>query len=210
MLVIQYGIRENYMNCEDVKSRAEDTLEKEKEKVFPKAYRVFKNYIAGMLVSTPCKSVRVSGSELLTIALTVFGGLGTIVWASNYLGLPLLIPSFFASSVILYANHQLPSAQPRNVIGGHVASAAIGVISNSFLGVTWYSITLALIISIIFMQLSGTLHPPAGGTAYIAVTSGQGLDFVLLTVGAGTIVLVVMAMLVNNLVPRRKYPTYWW
>jgi len=60
------------------------------------------------------------------------------------------------------------------------------------------------------MQLSGTLHPPAGGTAYIAVTSGLGLEFVLLTVGAGTILLAVMATLVNNLAPRRKYPTFWW
>ncbi|NCO83296.1 MAG: hypothetical protein COS28_02280 [Nitrospirae bacterium CG02_land_8_20_14_3_00_44_33] len=58
------------------------------------------------------------------------------------------------------------------------------------------------------------IHPPGGATALIAVIGGEkihnlGFLYVILPVGAGTIVLLIVALIVNNLSNNRKYPEYW-
>jgi len=37
-----------------------------------------------------------------------------------------------------------------------------------------------------------------------------GYLFVLMPVGAGVLLLLVVALLFNNLIPRRRYPEFWW
>ena len=82
-----------------------------------------------------------------------------------------LIGSFGASSVLVYGIIQSPFSQPRNLIGGHVISAIIGVTINKLIpDIIWLSAPLAVSLSIIFMQITKTLHPPGGATALIAVT----------------------------------------
>ncbi|WP_228453344.1 HPP family protein, partial [Chryseobacterium sp. CH1] len=44
-----------------------------------------------------------------------------------------LIGSFGASSVLIYGAIQSPLAQPRNLIGGHVLSALVGVTVYQFI-----------------------------------------------------------------------------
>lgn len=51
-------------------------------------------------------------------------------------GLSLLIGSFGASAVLLYGAVRSPLAQPRNLLGGHVFSAIIGVTAHQWLGST--------------------------------------------------------------------------
>ncbi len=63
-------------------------------------------------------------------------------------------------------------------------------------------------------QATGTTHPPAGATGLLAALAEldavpwAGFKF-LLTAAAGRSVMVVMAVLFNNLVPGRRYPTFW-
>jgi len=84
------------------------------------------------------------------------------------------------------------------------------VLTKSIWGNTWYTITLALVIAIIIMLLTGTLHPPAGATLCTAVISGSDIMFMLFPIAAGSMLLVIIAILVINLVPGREYPSYWW
>jgi CBS domain-containing membrane protein len=49
-----------------------------------------------------------------------------------------LIGSFGASSVLIYGAIQSPLAQPRNLVGGHVVSALVGVTVYTFVpGILW-------------------------------------------------------------------------
>jgi CBS-domain-containing membrane protein len=69
--------------------------------------------------------------------------------------------------------------------------------------------------SIAVMHATKTLHPPGGATALIAVISGPqvtnlGYLYVLIPVAAGALVMLAVALLVNNLAPRRRYPEFWW
>lgn len=124
-----------------------------------------------------------------------------------------LIGSFGASSVLIYGVIQSPLAQPRNLIGGHVVSAIIGVTVCQFLpDILWLTAPLAVSLSIIAMQFTKTLHPPGGATALIAVSGSAkikalGYLYVLFPVLTGVIILLVVALVVNNMTSQRKYPT---
>lgn len=123
-----------------------------------------------------------------------------------------LIGSFGASSVLVYGAIQSPLAQPRNLIGGHVVSAIAGVTVAQLLpDIIWLTAPFAVASSIVLMQVTRTLHPPGGATALIAVSSGtkiaaMGYWYVLSPVLSGCLILFVVALVFNNMTPRRHYP----
>ena len=91
--------------------------------------------------------------------------------AGDY-GVPMLIGSFGASAVLLFAAPESPLSRPRNLLGGHFLSALVGVACAQWLPPFW-AICLCVPTAIAVMLLSGTLHPPGGATALIAVTGGE-------------------------------------
>jgi CBS-domain-containing membrane protein len=127
----------------------------------------------------------------------------------------LLIGSFGASAVLVYAAIKSPLAQPRNLIGGHVLSGLVGVACYQLFGnIVWLAAAMAVSLAIVFMLATKTLHPPGGATALIAVIGGpkiHGLGFLyaFIPAGMGAVILLVIALLVNNLSTNRKYPEYW-
>lgn len=125
-----------------------------------------------------------------------------------------LIGSFGASSVLIYGAIQSPLAQPRNLIGGHVLSALVGVAVYKIVpDLIWLSAPLAVALSIVLMQFTKTLHPPGGATALIAVSStGKipelGFWYVLSPVLSGCLILLLVALFFNNITPNRSYPAH--
>jgi CBS domain-containing membrane protein len=124
-----------------------------------------------------------------------------------------LIGSFGASSVLIYGVINSPLAQPRNLIGGHILSAIIGVtISKCFPFAIWFNAGLAVSLSIVVMQITKTLHPPGGATALIAVIGSRpikdlGYFYILSPIMSGILILLVVALVVNNITSKRSYPT---
>ncbi|WP_018344100.1 HPP family protein [Cytophaga aurantiaca] len=124
-----------------------------------------------------------------------------------------LIGSFGASSVLVYGSIQSPLAQPRNLIGGHVISAFIGVTAYKlFPDMLWLSAPFAVALSIVLMQITKTLHPPGGATALIAVIGSEkikhlGYWYVLSPVLTGCLIMLVVALIFNNMTSHRSYPT---
>lgn len=124
-----------------------------------------------------------------------------------------LIGSFGASSVLIYGIINSPLAQPRNLIGGHVLSAFIGVLVFKLFGChLWLSCALSVSLSIVLMQVTKTLHPPGGATALIAnlpsaKIQALGFLYVFSPVLTGVIVLLLVAVICNNTTPRQHYPS---
>lgn len=163
---------------------------------------------------------RVSLSEILWSWLGAFLGIAAVAYI-NYgfldkTGLVLLIGSFGASAALIYGAIKSPLAQPRNFLGGHLISALIGVTTFKLLAPhLWLAAALAVAFSIAAMHATKTLHPPGGATALIFVIGGPPLHdlgylYVLMPVGAGALVMLAVALLVNNLAPQRRYPEFWW
>jgi len=129
--------------------------------------------------------------------------------------LTLLIGSFGASAVLVYSAIKSPLAQPRNLVGGHIIAGIIGVACYKAFGATpWMAGALAASLAIVAMLLTKTLHPPAGATALIAVIGGDkihnlGFLYAFVPAGLGALVLLTVALVVNNLSRNRKYPEYW-
>ena len=127
----------------------------------------------------------------------------------------LLIGSFGASAVLVYGAIKSPLAQPRNLIGGHVFSGLAGVACYQLFGnAVWLAAAMAVSLAIVVMIVTKTLHPPGGATALIAVIGGTkihnlGFLYAFIPAGTGAIVLLIIALLVNNLSKSRKYPEYW-
>lgn len=123
-----------------------------------------------------------------------------------------LIGSFGASSVLIYGAVNSPLAQPRNLIGGHVFSALVGVTAYKFLpDILWLSASIAVASSIVVMQITKTMHPPGGATALIAVLPAQkiqelGYWYALSPVLSGALILLIVALIFNNIPKGRKYP----
>jgi CBS-domain-containing membrane protein len=172
--------------------------------------------MAGTTQSPP----RVGLAEILWSWLGAFLGIGAVAYINygflDQTDLSMLIGSFGASAVLIYGAIKSPLAQPRNLIGGHVLSALVGVTVFKLLAPhLWLAAALAVATSIAVMHATRTLHPPGGATALIAVISGPKLTglgylYVLAPVGAGALIMLGVALLVNNLAPRRRYPEFWW
>lgn len=130
----------------------------------------------------------------------------------NDTDLSLIVGSFGASAVLIYGAINSPLAQPRNLMGGHILSAIIGVASFKLCGeYIWVCSAFAVATSILVMQLTLTLHPPGGATALIAVIGTEeihslGFLYVLIPIGTGSFILLLIAFLVNNISKHREYP----
>lgn len=162
------------------------------------------------------KETLVDFKEHFWTFLGSFVGIGLLGFIqSKYLSTSdnvLLIGSFGASSVLIYGVINSPLAQPRNLIGGHVICALIGVTVHKLIpGEVWLSSALAVSISIVVMQITKTLHPPGGATALIANIGSTkilalGYWYVICPVLVGAIILLLVAIFFNNRTSHRSYP----
>ena len=129
--------------------------------------------------------------------------------------LPLLIGSFGASAVLVFGAAKSPFAQPRNLLGGHIISAIVGVACYRWCGETvWLAAALAASLATAAMLVTKTVHPPGGATALIAVIGGDkiyklGFLYPFIPVGLGALILLIVGLMVNNLSKNRTYPEYW-
>jgi CBS-domain-containing membrane protein len=133
----------------------------------------------------------------------------------DHYGLLLLLGSFGASAVLIYGAVRSPLAQPRNLLGGHILSAFIGVTATLCFGqYPWLAAALAVSVAIAVMHLTKTLHPPGGATALIAVIGGDSIHrlgylYVVMPVALGAAVMLLVALVVNNIPKTRRYPEFW-
>lgn len=122
---------------------------------------------------------------------------------------PWLIPPLAASMALVIGGAHFPLSQPRNVIGGHIMSAIVGVlVGTTGMDALWGG-ALAGALALGVMKLMRMSHSPAAATAMIAVAPIiPRWEFVVL-IGSAAAILVAVG-LVGNKINRAKYPHYWW
>ena len=162
---------------------------------------------------------RVSLAEMAWSWIGAFLGIGFISFMNYHvfekIDVLMIVGSFGASAVLIYGAIKSPLAQPRNLVGGHVFSALIGVASQLlFHSHLWLAAGIAVATAIAVMHATRTLHPPGGATALIAVIGGEkihdlGFMYALFPVGGGVLIMLIIALLVNNIPKSRRYPEFW-
>lgn len=159
---------------------------------------------------------RVRSREVFYSWLFSFIGIGLVSFLNELTStMILMIGSFGASAVLIYGAPRSPLSQPRNIIGGHLVSAFVGVSVYLFIPVPlWVASALAVSTAIAMMHLTKTLHPPGGATALIAIIGGErihslGYMYLLSPVLIGVLVMTIIAIFANSSVKGRRYPLYW-
>ena len=150
------------------------------------------------------------------LAIYIIGTLNISIGLSNVDSF-FLVGSFGAGAVLLYASPQLGFSQPRNLLGGQVFSALVGVTVYTYFPFDISLLApLAVSLAIVVMHLTRTMHPPGGATALIAVIGSSkvhelGYLFVIFPILSSTLVMLIIALIINNISknPNRHYPRYW-
>ncbi|XZG70522.1 HPP family protein [Chitinibacteraceae bacterium HSL-7] len=110
---------------------------------------------------------------------------------------PWLMAPFGASCTILFALPDSPLARVRNVIGGHLITAAVGLACAHWLGTGPLVLALAAGAGVALMVVTETTHPPAGANPLLILMmpAVPGWSFLLMPVLSGAMVLVAVAWL---------------
>jgi CBS-domain-containing membrane protein len=155
-----------------------------------------------------------SSKAILLAWFGAFIAIASVALLSNQFSHLLILGSFGASCVVLFAYPDAPFSQPRNVILGHFLSSLTGLIFVSIFGVAWWVLAAAVATAIATMMLTRTVHPPAGSNPVIiwlmaASHADLSWQFLLFPTLIGALVITLVSLIYNNLTREGNYPKYW-
>lgn len=148
-----------------------------------------------------------AGGALLAILLTAT--IGRLFLDGS--GLPFLVASMGASAVIIFAAPTSTMAQPWALLGGHMVSGLIGVTCARYIPDTALAAAVAAAGAILGMHYLRCMHPPGGATALMPIAAPAavghlGYSYLLTPVGIDVILMLALALLINQYLLRRPYP----
>ena len=117
-----------------------------------------------------------------------------------------LMFSFGATVFLVFVLYDLDTAQPKNIFFGHLISMLVGIIFNEFLGLSFYTLGLSVGVAVILMIYFKVMHPPAASNPIVALFMDLSFDYLLFPVMAGSIVIILLAILINRFILKRNYP----
>lgn len=152
------------------------------------------------------KLVSALGSLLGIIAIFLVNGL----LPSDIAAVP-LVASMGASAVLLFATPGSPLTQPWPLVGGHLLSALVGVSCQQLFSDPIIASCVAVPLAIAAMYYLHCIHPPGGATALLAILGGAevealGYRFLFDPILVDSLTLLLVAIVVNRLIPWRRYP----
>ena len=120
-----------------------------------------------------------------------------------------LIFSFGATVFLAFVLFNLETAQPKNIFFGHLVSIIVGIVVNETMGLSFYSLALAVGVSVILMVYLKIMHPPAASNPLVAISMDLSFDYILFPVVAGSIIIILSSIVINRYILKRSYPKKW-
>ena len=117
-----------------------------------------------------------------------------------------LMFSFGATVFLVFVLYDLETAQPKNIFFGHLISMIVGVIFNETIGLSFYSLGLSVGVAVILMVYFKVMHPPAASNPLVALFMDLSFDYIFFPVIVGTILIIILSILINKIILKRKYP----
>lgn len=151
--------------------------------------------------------VRIPAKTVLVATATSVAALVCLVLLGTLSGHMLLIPPMAASMALVAGAPQLPLSQPRNVIGGQVVSALVGV-GTGLISHSIWAAAIAGGLALGAMLLLRMPHSPAAATAVIGTMATTGQVPFVICAGIAACILVGFGILRSKL-RGVSYPTYW-
>ncbi|MBI3901413.1 MAG: HPP family protein [Nitrosomonadales bacterium] len=154
-------------------------------------------------------------AEKIRSSFAVAVGILLMGWVLRFLpgaGYPLLLlASMAASAALLFVAPHSPMTQPWPLVGGHLFSALAGWGGSLLIPDPVIAGAVAVGLSVLIMYLLHCLHPSGAATALIIVLNAEqfhqhGWQWVAVTVTANALLSLLLALLINSLIPGRHYP----
>ena len=152
---------------------------------------------------------RSSLSVIVATVLAAVAVIGGLSYLTHALEVMLLLGTFGASALLVFAYPDSPFCQPRNVILGHLIGAITGLVFLQFCPVSWWCDALAVGTAIGLMKLTRTVHPPACSNPLIIFALKPSWTFLLFPTLAGAALIIIVALLYHNLRREARWPKYW-
>lgn len=77
-------------------------------------------------------------------------------------------------------------------------------------GASLIGVALGVALAVILMKLTKTIHPPAGATALLGATVSDGnVMWIVAPVLVGALIMLGIALVINNLDKDIRYPDFW-
>lgn len=161
-----------------------------------------------LLADTPSLSLpeRVRATLGALLAVVVCGGILQLIPLPAYW----LIAPVGASVVILFTLSHSPLAQPWPVVGSYTVATAASLLSLHFVPNAVVASAVAVALSVWLMTRLNCIHPPGGALAMLLVHEQHGhmgpIDHTVAMIAANVLVLLVAAVVINNVILLRQYP----
>ncbi len=117
-----------------------------------------------------------------------------------------LMISFGPTVFIALVLHKSDIAHPVNIFFGHLICILIGIFFNELYGMSFISMGLSVGISVSIMIYLKCVHPPAAANPLIALMSDVSFEYILFPVITGSLVIIFLSIIINNLLLKRDYP----
>lgn len=153
--------------------------------------------------------LRVNGKDAVTGLIGGFMTILTLASLTAYTSSLWLMAPFGASCVLVFSAWNAPLSQPRNVIGGNFISALTGIVVLHIFGAHPWTFALGTGLAICLMMLTKTTHPPAGADPIVVIQGAYAWSYLVFPVLIGSVIIVIIALIINNLRKNRQYPAFW-
>ena len=142
--------------------------------------------------------------SMLLGALGATLGIVLLQVLSETSNIALLVAPYGATFVLVFALPESPLVKPKNIVGGYLIATLMGLLFYQLFGNTPLSLGLAFGLSFILMQLTKTLHPPAGSIPLLIMFSKPDWSYVVIPILIGVILILVYEKFYNYVLKKFK------
>jgi len=164
----------------------------------------FKPHVAPIPIAEKIRSALAAGIAILLLGLA-------LKFLPHFNYPMLMLGSMAASAVLLFAVPHSQMAQPWPLFGGHLVSVLAGWACIQLITDPLLAAGSAVCLAVFLMHYLHCLHPPGGATALTLVLSSaqfhpMGWLWVTYIVAVNAGISLILALLINSLIPGRHYP----
>ncbi len=148
-----------------------------------------------------------SARVVLITAAFSFIGIAFLGFVDANLHNQYIVASFGSTAVLIYAAPKAPFSKPKNVFFSHIFAAMVSLLVvwlfdalGIFHDFQWVVCGLCVMLAILVMMFTGTIHPPAGATALtVAISHITEASFLVFPLAIGLLVMMAVAYGANYL-----------
>ncbi len=148
----------------------------------------------------------VAFSANLRAGLAAIVGIVLVGALASWTELPLLLAPLGSTAGLLFGQPSSPLSQPINVMGGYLVGTIVCEAAFLVFPGAWLAAAVAVGVTIVAMRGLRVTHPPAAALPILGFGEPVHGPELFLVVFVASTVLIVFALVVHNLPPRRPYP----